>query len=340
MKRFSAARHIRSEQRGIGAMTGYDDRRLESFLLNELVSSEREEIEQRIFADDDLFARVEEIETDLIDGYAGGTLEPDMMRRFEASLESVPARREKLLVARVLHSKLATSRTEAAEVVPFSKRNVWMFRGALAAGIIGVIVGMPMLLQRSDDDAPNRIGSSVATATPGTEAPTHPVNLPAEGEVTITDSAAATESFFIPVDPTVAIKRPPVPAIAGDQASSPAASVPRSMTFVLATFSLRSGTELDTLEVERGIDSVNVRLILESEEYSSYNVAIKDSRGRSVWQGTRLPLTTIDSGPAVSFDVPASAFEDGRHELVLAGIDETHTEEVAYVDFDVVRAER
>jgi anti-sigma factor RsiW len=311
-------------------MTAYDDTRLESFLLDELPSPEREEIEQRIFADDDLFARVEELETDLLDAYAAGTLEAGLRDRLEASLPSCPARREKLLVAKLLRDKLpARGRQMPGRVIPFTRKHAWAFRLALAAALLAIAIGVPLLMQQADrQDATTQIAQEASAANDTTAPAAEPAQ--AAEEAAVTDSASATET------PLVAIRRPAVPTVTNDTQQLSPDRLLRSTTLVLSTISLRSGTGLRALELTDDLGTVTIQLMLESDEYSSYNVDIRNTGGTSVWNGIRIPLTTVDGGPAVAFDVPAEVFSAGRHELVLAGVEETHAEEVAYVDFEVL----
>lgn len=323
MKRFPTPRHLKSKESG-AFMTGYDDSKLESFLLNELSSSEREEIEQRIFSDDEMFVRVEEMENDLVDACAADAMPPALRERFERSLGTNPARRERLVVAKLLREKLpAATSGEGSNVVPFSSRRSTVFRGALAAAILVVLVGTPMLLDRDDR---NRAETPAQVAA-GTETESQAARELPDIQPAATESAVAGDA------PLVAVKRPPVPMTGTPEP----AHARRSAVFVLSTVTLRSGAGLGTLELGDAIDSVNLQLALETDEYPSYAVDIRNSQGASVWTGNRLHATRIDGGPAVSFDVPASVLEAGRHEIVLAGVASDGTEEIAYLEFDVRR---
>lgn len=310
-------------------MTGYDDQRLVSFLLDELASAEREEVEQRIFSDDELFARVEDIENDMVDDYVAGRIDQELRARFELSLAENPPRKEKVLFSSIFLDELATgSMGRRAAVIPFRRGRVIAFRGALAAALLAIVIGVPMLLQRSsaDREAAARPAMTRETSEAARRAAIDDASQ-TERTATTTETAGSTET------PLVALNRPRASTAAAPETGS--AHTRRTVTFVISTVSLRSGSGLAALDLGDDVGTVLMQLALESDEFPSYNVDVRNSLGQSVWSATRLPVATIDGGPALSFDVPADRLTTGRHELVLAGVDESGTEEVAYVDFEV-----
>jgi hypothetical protein len=323
MKRFPASRHMGAETPKDLLMITYDDQKLESFLLDELSSSEREEIEQRIFADDAIFARVEDIETDLIDAYVRGALAPDRRVRFEQFMQTNPSTQEKVFFARLLQKRLA------ANVLPFRKRYGFVIKGALAAILVVVVIGGPAMLKKVRSRTPVS-PAAIATVVDATQV--SPAVQPQETEsldATATDSAGTTEI------PMVAASRPTTPPMV-EEAPASTVEAARVVTFILSTLTVRSGG-LSELALDDGIDVVTIRLPLETIAYQGYNVDLRDAAGRSIWTALRLSPSTVEGAPLVSLDVPAKAFAAGRHELVLAGIAGSGTEEIAYVEFDVRR---
>lgn len=305
-------------------MITYDDQKLVSFLLDELSSSEREEIEQRIFADDAIFARVEDVETDLIDAYVRGDLAPDVQVRLERFLQSNPSAQEKVILARLLRDRLA-----AGNVVPFRQRYGFAIKGALAAILVVVVIGGPSMLKKAKARTPASPASlATVVEAPGSRADTSTDAI--SPDATATDSAGTTET------PMVAVKRTTVPPPRIDRVPAPPVEAARAVTLVLSALTVRSGG-MSELVLEDDVDLVTIHLPLERDEYQAYNVDVRNTSGRSVWTALRLPITTVEGGPAVSLDVPATAFAAGRHELVLAGVAGSGTEEIAYVEFDVRR---
>lgn len=83
-----------------------DDKRLREFLLGGLAPEEREQIERRIFEDDDFADSLREREADLLDGFTSGTLKEEDRRRF-AALASNPAWSAKLAVSQWIATQSA-----------------------------------------------------------------------------------------------------------------------------------------------------------------------------------------------------------------------------------------
>lgn len=88
---------------------------IKKYLFQELTQTEREKIEEKFFVDSDYFYDVMELENDLADKYALGTLEGDELQRFEKSLKVSPERREKIASAVALQRRIAEEKQTAAE---------------------------------------------------------------------------------------------------------------------------------------------------------------------------------------------------------------------------------
>ena len=79
-----------------------EDLLLKEFLLGGLSRGERDEVEERLFADPEYFRQFRAAEDDLTDEYLYGDLDADERERFETYFLSTPERRESLRVARAL----------------------------------------------------------------------------------------------------------------------------------------------------------------------------------------------------------------------------------------------
>ena len=291
-------------------MTNYDDKTLEQFLLGELSDSEREEIEQQFFANDELFSRLEELEVDLIDSYVRGMMSDDQHARFEAALDAYPARAARIVFARTLADGLDSHRQAPDNVAPFTRRLVPVIT-ALAAAAVIFAIAIPSLLEPNGSIEPE--ASQVVT-----EETTAPV-------------------VSVPDEPVIEPTAEEPTEIAAKKARRPSLSAPKAVTFVLAVTATRSIDERRVLAITTETDVVNVQLAVDSDEFSTFNVEIRDGRGEHVWAGKSLKLTTIDHVPAVAFEVPSAAFHEGSHELILAGVLAGSAEEIAYLDFNVTR---
>lgn len=90
------------------------DEEIKKYLFNELSEAEREKFEERLFEEDNYFYDVLELENDLVDRYALGSLEGDELERFERSLKHSPRRREKVANGLALQRRIAEERRAAA----------------------------------------------------------------------------------------------------------------------------------------------------------------------------------------------------------------------------------
>lgn len=89
-----------------------NDKQIDKYLFSEMPESEREKFEDRFVSDDDLFYEIAERENELVDLYARGELKGEELKRFEKSLESFPARKQKIENAKILREFIADERPE------------------------------------------------------------------------------------------------------------------------------------------------------------------------------------------------------------------------------------
>jgi hypothetical protein len=119
------------------------------YLLNELSSREREQIEQRCFQDPDYFDALQSVEEELVDDYARGALTAAQRERFEREWLISPDRRERVETVQAL---IAALREGTPEIRPASiasvpihhARPAW-FPWALAAAAIIAAVGAAII---------------------------------------------------------------------------------------------------------------------------------------------------------------------------------------------------
>jgi hypothetical protein len=80
----------------------YDTQQIEHYLLDKMPAEEREKFEERLLSDDTLFYEAGEAENAMIDRYIRGDLTGGVLREFESSLRTMPARAAKVANARAL----------------------------------------------------------------------------------------------------------------------------------------------------------------------------------------------------------------------------------------------
>jgi hypothetical protein len=81
----------------------YDDDILTQYLLGALTDEKTEQLDELSIADDQMAARLQVIENDLVDAYVGGELSGTNLALFESFYLESPKRREKVSFARTLY---------------------------------------------------------------------------------------------------------------------------------------------------------------------------------------------------------------------------------------------
>lgn len=89
-----------------------DEKTIDLYLLNEMSEEDRAKLEDQVVDDDDLFYEIVERENDLVDRYAKGDLTADERTRFERSLATNPAQREKVANSKLLREFIADERAQ------------------------------------------------------------------------------------------------------------------------------------------------------------------------------------------------------------------------------------
>lgn len=85
---------------------------IDRYLHGEMHDAERSKFEENFVGDESLFYDIVQSENELVDTYARGELSESERQRFERSLDSHPARKEKLANAKVILEFTASERSE------------------------------------------------------------------------------------------------------------------------------------------------------------------------------------------------------------------------------------
>ena len=121
------------------------DPRMTSYLLGELSEAEAAALEREFFANPDVFARLVDVETGLVDDYVRGRLSPQLSARFEQQYLSDPRRRARVQFAQALTTKIDEAESavkvypsadaEAARVEAPGART-WLWPVSMAAALV------------------------------------------------------------------------------------------------------------------------------------------------------------------------------------------------------------
>jgi hypothetical protein len=302
-------------------MTGLhlDDDQLVRYLLGLLPEDDAERIDELSIADEDVVWRLRAVEDDLVDDYVRGALSGEVLEHFESFYLSSPLRREKVRVARsFLHAadaqaapvSAARPRVPGPALVSRQKPGWWML--AAAAALL-LVVGGALLFQnlrlrqelqeaqsaRAAMDRRARDLEQQLAAQRATQANTGNTGNTGNAANAANPASAATPS--------------------GPSGPPPASPVLTTVALVLLP-QTRAAAPLTPTKLPSGADRVSAELRFESNDYSRYQAALKESAtGRIIWRSDVLTARTAGDTPAVSFIVPASLFEARHYVFELTG---------------------
>jgi hypothetical protein len=293
------------------------------FVLGDLDDESRRAIEAEAIENEELFERIEAIEDELIDEYLSDELPASERKIFEESLDTVPGRRRRVAIVEALAARKAAE-SSASNVAEIGNRVRYAnhARFAIAAGFAAAAITAVAFFQLRQTDTSSIPQTPTASLDPS---PAQPATIPATAVITPETSSA------------LAVRKPGVPMIAEPSpraAASPSAPV---VSFMLVAATTRGERGPSTLEITNPESVVDFQVAIDDNEFSHYNAEFRAPDGSTVSSHREIPVTALRGAPVVHFQVPAASLRTGRHELILAGIHEGGTEEVAYLEFDVVK---
>jgi hypothetical protein len=312
-----------------------NDELVQRFLLGNLSESERAELEDRFFANDDFFQELLIGEDDLIDAYVRGELPAAEGSLFERCCLSTQAGRERVEFSRALFRSVSGDDPIAlGAMAREADRNVahswWrsLFDGfanrrpalnfTLAAALLVVVLGGLWLLA-------NRGRTRTAREEARTKhAPT----------VTPRDSSPSVET---------AEQQP----ASGDENSNPTPpkgtpQKPVPSSPMIATITLQPGMVRDEggaapLLLTGRATKVRLQLMLEGERYRQYRATLSTADGMKLWGRVIAEGTSGRSG-SLALSLPADLLRNGDYVLALSGAkSDGKWESAADYSFRVVR---
>ncbi len=259
-----------------------DAERLERYVLGLLDEGGLEEIESRAFSEPGLATAIDEVETELVDAYAAGTLAWERREAFARALAARPRLRARVDVAR----RLATHRA------PDASRSVWWLP-LLATAAVLVLAGMWLMRETSPE--------------PSADAPQHAEQQPVEPEPEL-------ELLPLPTPGSDAVTGPPP-----DASASPDATRRPRTTFamVLPSGTTRAAAATD-VPVPASATHVLLRMpVAEGDDFPSYRLRLVTPSGATVEERVANVLARDRMLPIV---VGRSVLPDGPYDVVLDGL--------------------
>jgi hypothetical protein len=301
-----------------------DDRLLTQYLLGSLAGEETERLDELSIADDDFAAKLNSAEKDLVDAYVRGELPAAEAAQFKSAYLSSPKRREKVRFAETFFSfqQRAANRPvmiRAGVIQGEKHESAWArFFGTWSGGL-------PFGTPRSSNAWFARQWGLAGAALLLLIASGYMLNtnLQLRQQVGRSESERAVlAQREQQLQHQLAIGQAANTASPGTEKPNPQPSIDRLKvaTFVLVP-TLRGSGPLPTVARFAGIDLVVLKLELESNDFSTYQVAIEDSATReTIWQSADLKPFSEGEQQAVSFVFPANLLKARTYVAQLKGI--------------------
>lgn len=283
--------------------TDHDDAELVRYVLGLLPNEARERLDEASIADDEFAARLRTAETNLIDSYVRGRLAGATLERFESYYLASPHRRNNVRLAATFLGAVDRSAAGAGSATWTHRiaRPIRFWRMAAVAALVVVACGVflfPLVRPRKD--------LTLATSSNGA------VERAADPQRQPTDSSASVSS-------------PPASAGPGDRRAVP----PERIVAMVLLPPTRSVAPIPTLATPADADRVRFELQLESNDFPSYRVGLKNpATNRILWRSDWIePSSAADQASIIAL-VPANLLGPQHYSLDLAGRDAGGREEV------------
>jgi hypothetical protein len=319
-----------------------DDRHLRGYLLGLLTDEHAERLDELSIADSAFAWRLRLLEDDLVDAYVRGSLDAESLEQFESFYLDSPWRREKVnFAASFLHAIAqtgqpapvegrrdvlaglqrtrhphSTSAPLPAEIAsPLQARwkppTTFAWQRAGVASLLLVVLALGALLLQQQ-----RLRTGLAAGEHQVVTLEQRVE---ELEQQLTDRRQPHPGTVSPVNrgdaSPVAVT---APAAAG-QTAPPATPPTTTLTLLPQT---RTSGPVATLTLPPGAERVPFRLQLESIDFPTYQVELKDpATDRTAWRSFPLTATAAGKQPSVRVSVMAAVMKSQLYSFELKGLD-------------------
>lgn len=274
--------------------TDPDDEELVRYVLGLLPDAARARLDEASIADDDVAERLRAAETDLIDRYVRKRLAGETLERFESYYLSSPLRRKNVRLAAAFVDAVDRSAAGAASV-PWTHRiarSGRFVRMAAVAALVMVVSGV--ILFRAV--RPGNERTIAASASDSVERTLDPPQQPAGARAAVSSA--------------------PVSAEPGGQPTVP----PEQIVAMVLLPPTRSVAVIPTLALPEGTDRIRFELQLESNDFPSYRVGLKNpATGQILWRSEWIAPDPAPDQASISVVVPANLLGPRHYSLDLAG---------------------
>jgi hypothetical protein len=273
------------------------DQQLVRYLLGLLSEDEADRIDELSVVDDDLAARLRVVEDDLVDAYVRGALSGDALKRFESHYLSSPLRRERVTFAR--HFVSAVDRAQPLAAAGTHRRSARAgLVPALAAAAAVLLVASAGLLFQSV-----RLGRGLSVAESARIALDQRTR---DLERQLAELRAANQTAVNELERV------------RESSAAPPQDVLRIALVLLPQ--TRAIGPVPTLAVPSGAARIGFELRLESNDFSRYQVGLRDpGANTTVWRSGWAAPRTSAGVPSVLVALPAELLKPQHYTFDLAG---------------------
>lgn len=287
------------------------------YLLGKLSDAESARLEERSFVEDRVFDLIESAEDELIDAYVGGGLSSEDRERFENKLLKSERVAERVEFAR-LFSKSAPPQLVGYEPVNTRWWDRWFqvsfiqspaFRGVGLAGFllaVGIVPALLWMQQRANnrhsleraaiEQQRQQLAQQLAEQQAKTNQLAADLQTSKAEEVRLQGELQATKEEL------------------ARSAAQPAAPA----SIVLFSNSIRAPGERSVLSVPSNASTIRLKLILESDDYSSYQATISSPAGEVLSSGD-LKATRSGKTRMINLEFSSRRLSTGEYAVSLRG---------------------
>jgi hypothetical protein len=309
----------------------YSDEAISRFLLRQLPDAESDAIEAKFFTDAEYFERICEVENQLVDRYIRGRLSPRERELFERNYLITPARRQKVAFAKSLTRATAQVQTAAAREVSESREKTvsrwqsfltnlrsssWVPQVAMAMAVIlligGLWAGFKINTLRRDLIAANQERNRFEQSQQ--ELRRQIEELERQLATSSTQSDELTKELERLREQQKELEKQGLQPLTGGSA------LPSIASFLLLPGSVRGGEGAKTLVIKPEIDTLRLRIKLDSNDYSTYLVQVRTVDGSEVFSQQGLKAQAVKQQATLSIKIPAKKLPGNDYILTLSGV--------------------
>jgi hypothetical protein len=304
-----------------------DREKLTVYLLGKLPEEEHDAIAEQYFIDDELFDRLLEVKSDLIDRYVRGQLPAEDRPRLESYLNKQPDGWHEVAVARALTSiideeeaveKPEATRpavaTQASEAVGWRQwLAAWLAQPstAWAVAILLITVGGLLAWLIPHNRRLSHSNQQLLAQMRERDALHEQSSREAEGRLTETQAEAAQLRQELERERQLRESLPPIP--------SPAVALPL-ISWPLSFTGLRApGQPSETVRLDPKAKTIALTIPTRGgQKYTGYEVELKTEDGRHIlWKDNQPYTPPIQRGQNIVFHRPAKDFTEASYKLTL-----------------------